>query len=217
MPDTSDFDSTADPSGEYPVFDKAPLYFRVTLIFPYTWGMTFQAAVVRRYGRDGFRHVFTDAPISTQQILHPDLYFSHLKPVDVDLPDPPKHSKVIFSSGLGELDHRVLLEQYTSRKEAASMSGEWRGGGFALFALKNGNRKLLEYASEWSSDHAAQRFLTMYRRVIEGKMNGAVIDQASDDAFSGHGSFGHDPVSYFHVKRERKRVTSVENLAAPSE
>jgi hypothetical protein len=215
VPDSSDFDSTADPTGEYPVFDKAPLYFRVTLIFPYTWGMTFQAAVVRRYGREGFRHVFTDAPVSTQQILHPDMYFSHVKPVDVDLPDPPKHMKVVFGSTLGELDHRVLLEQYTSRKEADKMSAEWRGGGFAIFAAKHNDRKLLEYASEWSSDRAAGRFLSMYRRVIMGKMKGAVIDQASDDAFSGHGCFGHDPVSYFHVKREGKRVTSVENMPEP--
>jgi hypothetical protein len=95
------------------------------------------------------------------------------------------------------------------------MSAEWRGGGFAIFAAKHNDRKLLEYASEWSSDRAAGRFLSMYRRVIMGKMKGAAIDRASDDTFSGHGCFGHDPVSYFHVKREGKRVTSVENMPEP--
>ncbi len=219
VPDSSDFDSTADPTGEYPVFDRAPLYFRLTLIFPYTWGMAFQAAVVQRLGREGFRKVFADAPVSTQQILHPDMYFNHIKPAVVDLPDPPKHAKAIFGSTLGELDHRVLLEQYTSRKEAQEMSREWRGGGFALFALKRDNHKLLEYASEWSSERAATRFVGMYQRVVLGKMKNAVMEQASDRAghegFSGHGSVGRDPIGYFRVNREGKRVTSVENSPQP--
>ena len=32
-------------AGQYPVFDRAPLYERVTLVFPYTKGMLFQDAV----------------------------------------------------------------------------------------------------------------------------------------------------------------------------
>ena len=32
--------------GEFPVFDKEPLYLRLTLVFPYTKGMSFQQAVL---------------------------------------------------------------------------------------------------------------------------------------------------------------------------
>jgi cobaltochelatase CobN len=42
-------------AGQYPVFESAPLYERVTLIFPYTKGMLFQNAVFERDGPvDGF-------------------------------------------------------------------------------------------------------------------------------------------------------------------
>src|SRR5579872_661537 len=45
--------STMNESGgdQYPVFDKAPLYLRLTLVFPYTKGMLFQHAVILRDGK----------------------------------------------------------------------------------------------------------------------------------------------------------------------
>ena len=61
-------------SGEYPVFDGSPLYLRRTLVFPYTQGMLFQHAVTEKIGEAGFAEVFRRAPVSTQQILHPEKY-----------------------------------------------------------------------------------------------------------------------------------------------
>src|ERR1017187_9944088 len=56
--------------GEFPVFDKEPLYLRLTLVFPYTKGMSFQQAVLVHDPRTGFGEVFLHPPVSTQQILH---------------------------------------------------------------------------------------------------------------------------------------------------
>ena len=63
-------------AGQYPVFENAPLYERVTLIFPYTKGMLFQNAVFERDGQESFEEVFRKPPVSTQQILHPEKYFA---------------------------------------------------------------------------------------------------------------------------------------------
>ena len=49
-----DGDSTQS-EGEYPVFDKEPLYLRLTLVFPYTKGMSFQQAVLVRDPQHGLR------------------------------------------------------------------------------------------------------------------------------------------------------------------
>src|SRR5581483_2859730 len=78
----------SDSSGQYPVFDNAPLYLRQTLIFPYTKGMLFQQAVIERDGDEGFAEVFRRAAASTQQILHPEKYFQGVQPVTPPLPDP---------------------------------------------------------------------------------------------------------------------------------
>src|ERR1700733_678307 len=63
-------------AGEFPVFGGEPLYLRQTLVFPYTKGLLFQNAVYQRMGKSAFAAVFRHAPVSTQQILHPDTYFS---------------------------------------------------------------------------------------------------------------------------------------------
>ena len=101
-------------AGQFPVFDNSPLYLRLTLVFPYTKGMLFQHAVFDRDGQYGFAEVFLKPPVSTQQILHPEKYFSGVQPTHPDLPDPhlPKGYKNLVGGSLGELEHSILLEQY---------------------------------------------------------------------------------------------------------
>ena len=48
-------------AGQYPVFDNAPLYLRLTLVFPYTKGMLFQNAV---FDRDGTERIRRGLPAS---------------------------------------------------------------------------------------------------------------------------------------------------------
>jgi hypothetical protein len=51
-------------AGQYPVFDNAPLYLRLTLVFPIP-GHALQCAVFDRNGTNGFQ-VFLKPPVSTQ-------------------------------------------------------------------------------------------------------------------------------------------------------
>ena len=94
-------------AGQFPVFDNSPLYLRLTLVFPYTKGMLFQNAVYDRDGQKGFAEVFLKPPVSTQQILHPEKYFSGVKPTQPALPQPdlPKGYKSLVGGSLGELEH----------------------------------------------------------------------------------------------------------------
>src|SRR5580765_7152202 len=71
---------TENGAAQYPVFDSAPLYLRLTLVFPYTKGMLFQHAVFEKDGQYGFAAVFLKPPVSTQQIIHPEKYFAGVKP-----------------------------------------------------------------------------------------------------------------------------------------
>src|ERR1039457_1267560 len=52
---------SASGGGQYPVLDNAPLYLRMSLIFPYTKGMLFQNALVQRDGQEGFADPFREA------------------------------------------------------------------------------------------------------------------------------------------------------------
>ncbi|MDE3164438.1 MAG: ImmA/IrrE family metallo-endopeptidase, partial [Acidobacteriota bacterium] len=120
--------------GQYPVFDNSPLYLRMTLVFPYTKGTLFQNAVYGRDGKRSFAQVFLHPPISTQQILHPEKYFDGAKPTRPDLPDVHlgRGFKGLVGGSLGELEHEVMLEQYSGKQESARLAPHWRGCSFEL-------------------------------------------------------------------------------------
>jgi hypothetical protein len=163
-------------SDEFPVFAKAPLYLRESLVFPYNEGLKFQDAVYRKLGRDAFDAPFERAPLSTQQILHPETYFENRKPADTQTPSPEalfaKQKGKFRSLGdgsLGELDFSLLLRTYIDEKEAVEAASHWRGGAFKLYENKHDKYPVLSFVSEWDSAEAAQTFFELYQRVMKTK------------------------------------------------
>jgi hypothetical protein len=197
-------------AGQYPVFESAPLYERVTLVFPYTKGMLFQNAVVQRDGQEGFAEVFRKPPISTQQILHPDRYFAGTKPTDPALPDLHlKGYKGLVGGSLGELEHSILIEQYGSKERSQELAPHWRGSNFALMENKSAARVVLLYSSEWDSETAARDYFAFYRAALGKKWKSIAIATESADAVTGTGDDGA-----FELRRKGAVVTSVEGLPA---
>lgn len=209
-PDPNTYDDSVTPTGDYPVFDHAPLYLRMSLVFPYTWGMGFQAALVDKLGRDGFSEPYRHAPVSTRQIIHPDVYLAGVLPRAVSLPKPPHGFKTIFEGDLGELDHRVLIQQFVSLEAARRVSPQWRGGGFRVAENKRTHALILFYASEWQNEANAAAFAKIYQKFVEGKSK--KIDRIQNEAngFSGHNERGH-----FRVTVAGTRVTATEGSPTP--
>jgi hypothetical protein len=194
--------------GQYPVFDKAPLYLRLTLVFPYTKGMLFQQAVVQRDGNGGFAEVFRHPPQSTQQILHPEKYFENLKPADPALPDPHLHGyKGLVGGSLGELEHGILLEQFAGKEKAAELAPHWRGCNFELRENKKAGRVVLLYSSQWDSEENAQRYFTAYRDLLHKKWKKMTVTSEDAAAVTGTGDDGR-----FELRRTGVVVTSMEGL-----
>jgi hypothetical protein len=196
-------------AGQYPVFDTAPLYLRLTLIFPYTKGMLFQHAVVQKHGKGGFAEVFRQAPRSTQQILHPEKYAERLLPSRPALPQPPKLKgyKQLVGGSLGELDHAVLLEQYSGRQLAESLAPHWRGSQFVLLENRKENRTVLLYSVEWDDIESARRYFRFYREALSRKWKKMVVSRQSIDELEGLGDDGR-----FVLTRSGALITSVEGL-----
>jgi hypothetical protein len=199
-------------AGEFPVFEGEPLYLRQTLVFPYTKGLLFQNAVYQRMGKSAFAEVFRHAPVSTQQILHPDTYFSDLAPTHPALPQfPESHGyKRIADGTVGELDHAILLEQYVGRDESVAASPHWRGGDYALLERRDPARVVLLYASEWDDAAAAKRYFGLYRTLLGKKWKRLEIKSESDTSIAGLGDDG-----YFLLQVTGSVVTSLEGAENP--
>jgi hypothetical protein len=196
-------------AGQFPVFDQSPLYLRQTLVFPYTKGMLFQHAVFERDGQAGFGEVFRKPPASTQQILHPEKYFSGVKPTQPELPQPhlPKGYKSLVGGSLGELEHAIMLEQYSGKERAAELAPHWRGCAFDLEESKKAGRTVLLYAVEWDSEDAARQYFAAYRAQLTKKWKQMTVATETADAVTGTGDDGR-----FELRRKGAVVTSMEGL-----
>ncbi|MCX6599791.1 MAG: hypothetical protein NTV70_25845 [Acidobacteria bacterium] len=199
LPAWSSFDEKA--SFAFPELEKAPLYLRVNLLFPYWEGGRFQQAVLARSGPRGFREVFTTPPVSSQQILHPEAYFENRMPEQPALPLARLKGYRTLSAGvLGEADHLVLFKQYGDPHPERVAEG-WRGGQYRILERRrNGATEccVVLYSSSWKDEAAAEAAEKAWARVVANKPV-----QASGNARG-------------RVSRQQRNVISIEGLSAPS-
>ena len=206
---------TAASGGQFPVFDKAPLYLRETLLFPYTQGMLFQQAVVEKEDQAAFASVFRRPPESTQQILHPEKYFAAEKPASPRLAEFRERGsyRVLAEGSIGELDYSILLRQYVSQKDAEAIAPRWKGGQYRLWEhRKQRGKTVLAYSSEWADPNAAKEFFRLCPKILRGKWSAIEVAVDRADLFAGRGDDG-----YFELRLNGATVTSLEGMEAPGE
>ena len=194
---------------QYPVFSKAPLYIRESLVFPYSDGMLFQDAIYRKRERMAFSEVFQHPPASTQQILHPEKYLAHTEPM---IPGPPaapapRDVRSMAEGSLGEFDFQVLLSEYAGKEEGKRAAEHLAGGSYELYEYKRDKLPLLAYASTWDSEDAAQKYFELYHSVLKGKWKKLEVSSETPTQIEGHGDPG-----YFRTWREKATVYHLEGL-----
>ena len=203
QPDTGD-------DNAWPVFSKAPLYIRRTLMFPYEDGERFQQAIFLKEGSAAFARVFDQPPASTAQVIHPDRYFAKVASTTPELPKPIRHAKAFVTGSVGELDQRILLEQYLDSGSAESLAPRLRGASYRIDENKRDRRQMLLYVSEWEDAAAAGLYFNAYQRVLRGKWKQLEVTSQDATQFSGKCEDG-----YFSVTLKGTKVFSEEGFAAP--
>lgn len=176
LPDIAPFieSSVADEMDKDPNLAKAPPFVRDELLFPYLEGAKFTQRVLKATGSwADFQKVFKDPPLSTQQILHPDLYFDHLKPETVHLPhlksDMPRGYVQLDEDIVGEFALGEVLKQFLGPGDAEEYAPMWRGDRYALFENKNTKQTTLVVLLALRSESDTKRFFTAYRKALEAK------------------------------------------------
>jgi hypothetical protein len=192
---------------QYPVFSRAPLYIRESLVFPYADGLLFQDAAYRKLGRQAFSEVFLHPPASTRQILHPEQYLAHAAPQVPELPAVPgaREFHKLVEGTLGELDFRVLLSEYLDHDQGVSLAAHLAGGSYAVLEHKHDKFPVLGVASRWDSEESAREYFQRYRRVMQGKWKMLKIESDNPASIQGHGDTG-----YFHVWIDGATVNQLE-------
>jgi len=142
-----------------PVFDAAPAAVRQTLIFPYDAGLKFVQAVYARGGNAAIDRAYANPPDSTEQILHPEKYLNQRDdPTPVTVPDIARSLGSGWShlddGGIGELDVRVILDQYLPQNDASDAATGWDGGRYT--AAEGPGGVVVAGLTVWDSESQAE-------------------------------------------------------------
>lgn len=140
---------------QMPVFARAPLVLRESLIFPYVGGAEFM-----RWWKDtrGTPLPSRDQlPRSTEQVLHPARYPAD-SPVGVRFADSTMAAQ--FEDTLGELEAAIMLAAFRGAGQASyDLPLGWGGDRYRLYQTAAG--PALVWYSVWDSPNHRDRFLAV--------------------------------------------------------
>lgn len=148
-------------------FKQAPRALRESLLFPYQEGSLWAAQVYRRGGWAMVSQAFAKLPLSTEQILHAEKYFSYERPVKVTLPNfgpvlGPGWKRVDDDVN-GEWGYYLVLDEFLndvpgSKRAAAG----WGGDRFAIYQGPRESGVFLAQATVWDTAADAKEFFDAY-------------------------------------------------------
>jgi hypothetical protein len=156
-----------------PVFDSAPEFYKDDAMFPYSQGLEFVQTLYDQGGWQAIDNAYLNPPVSTEQILHPELYPDD-KPVTVNLPD--------LTSALGtdwkQIDKDTVGEWYTylilaagydpadrlPDKTAKQAAAGWGGDSYAIYANTQTNGLALVVVWQWDTTNDAGEFWNAFNQ-----------------------------------------------------
>ncbi|HJW98678.1 MAG TPA: hypothetical protein VJ453_00865 [Terriglobales bacterium] len=155
----------------FPLLEEAPLMIRESLVFPYGDGLEFEAALLQKGKDTAFSGAFRRPPQNTHEILNVASYLKAAPAQWLVLPDLSKEAGAAYEKydqgSIGQLDTRIVVEQYGDEKTGVRMAEAWKGG--AYYAASNKDAKLtgtakigLLYFSRWNSEDLADEFAKLY-------------------------------------------------------
>jgi hypothetical protein len=157
-----------------PNLAKAPGYIRDELLFPYLAGTSFSQQFLKAHsGWADLNLLFKNPPVSTQQILHPEMYLSGVKPAIVTLPDwkglIPADWKLLEENVIGEFGLQEVLKQYLGQDRADALSAAWSGDRYAVFENQKSKVTPMVFRLALDNSDDAARFFGQYSEALELK------------------------------------------------
>lgn len=150
-----------------PIFAAAPTVIQETLIFPYLSGAEF----VRNYKeRKTGKVLYTDMPVSTEQILHPGSFFGTRDAPTLVSVGKLSNATEVYQNTLGEFETRLFLfEHLKDQNEAVRGATGWDGDRYIVLRTPQGEGLVL--VTVWDSAVDAGEFYDIAGRGIERRFD----------------------------------------------
>lgn len=165
-------------TNESPVFGGAPVFLQEDFMFPYTYGQAFVEHLYNQGGWEAVNQAYQNPPVSTRQILHPELYPAN-QPLSVNLPD----FEAILGDGWRELDRSVMGEWYTylilahgldsqarlDEEQAKSAANGWEGDTYAVYFNDQNQQTVMVLKHAWVDAQEAAEFNDAFQQYATGR------------------------------------------------
>ncbi|KAF0243637.1 MAG: hypothetical protein FD180_3208 [Planctomycetota bacterium] len=184
--------------------DAAPPVIKGGLVGAYIDGFKFCVGVKRKGGWDALNAVWSDIPVSTEQILHPARYLERDMPQTVTLPkkfDALDGWEKVEENVMGEFSVRMVFFTLKPKSEesGARAAEGWDGDAFRLY--RKGEKHLLAWTTIWDTEIDAREFTSAYTKAIRTKLKG--LDEVKAD---GNGISHESESGWVEIKRDGRRV-----------
>ena len=167
-------------------FKQAPRAIRESLMFPYEQGSMWTIKVYSRGDWEAVSEAYKKLPLSTEQIMHPEKYFSYEAPVKVTTPELSK----LLGAGWTRVDDDVngewgfylILDQFLndSAYSKAAAAG-WAGDRFSLYEDPKSGALFVAQKTVWDTPADATEFFDAYaRRTVRRYPNAKQVADSSD-------------------------------------
>jgi hypothetical protein len=160
--------------GGSPLYDKAPLFLRQALIFPYQYGMDFVREVLVKKGKGAaFAGTMRNPPATTREIMMPNTYLAgeritQMRPPDIDKILGKEYARYDFG-GIGQFDVGVMMDLWSDELQASNAAPAWRGG-YYWTGRKQGAKDgpvSMVFVTRWASAKDASEFAKTYAKGME--------------------------------------------------
>jgi hypothetical protein len=187
-------------------YNQAPRAIKESLLFPYEEGSAWATQVYKRGGWEMVSRAFDKLPQSTEQILHPDKYFSYEAPVKVTLPDFRSNLgptwKRIDADVMGEWGYYLALDEYLKdAAESKRASAGWAGDRFAVYEGPKPGDLFVPQMTVWDTPNDAREFFDAYeKRIAKRFADAKELEGTSDDHHTWETAVGR---AYLEIKGSR--------------
>lgn len=126
--------------------------------FPYVFGDRFVEYLHEKGGWELVNSAYSKRPLSTAQVMHPELYLTYTPPVEVNL----SAEGTLHEDTMGEFYIYLLVSGHLGNETGWRVAEGWRGD--RLILLTNGS-KVLIWKTVWASEKDAREFYDAMREI----------------------------------------------------
>jgi hypothetical protein len=186
-----------------PVYDSAPDFIKDDFMFAPIQGTTFVQDLYNNGGWAAVDAAYLNPPVSTEQILHPNLYPSD-KPIPVDLPDVVSALgagwREVSRNQMGEWDTYEILARGVNANArlddttAAAAAAGWGGDEYLVLHNDAMNATAFVMKTVWDTTNDAAEFSTSFEKYANSRFEVVAAPQGDTLTWSyanGYTTFYH--------------------------